>query len=70
MLLIKKENIVMYKGVTVDGVWIGELDLLTPYTHHLKLQAISNLRTSQITTAPAKPFPSLLSSPVVSWQQI
>jgi hypothetical protein len=27
--------------VTVEGVWIGELDLLTPYTHHSELQAIT-----------------------------
>jgi hypothetical protein len=27
----------------LDGVWIGWLDLLTPYTHHSELQAITAL---------------------------
>jgi hypothetical protein len=34
-------DIVTYLGVTVDGVWIGELDLLTTYTHHSELQVIT-----------------------------
>jgi hypothetical protein len=29
--------------VTIHGVWIGWLDLLTPYTHHSELQAITRL---------------------------
>jgi hypothetical protein len=29
-----------FMGVTVYGIWTGELDLLTPYTHHSELQAI------------------------------
>jgi hypothetical protein len=27
-----------FRGVTIDGVWIGVLDLLTTCIHHLKLQ--------------------------------
>jgi hypothetical protein len=33
----------MYLGVTIDGGWIGELDLLTTRTHHLELQLITAL---------------------------
>jgi hypothetical protein len=29
--------------VTIDGVWIAELDLLTACTHHSELQAITAL---------------------------
>jgi hypothetical protein len=29
--------------VTIDGVWIGCLDLLAPYTHHSKLWVITAL---------------------------
>jgi hypothetical protein len=31
-------NNVMCWGVTVDGVWIGELDLLTICIHYLELR--------------------------------
>jgi hypothetical protein len=40
--------------VTIDGVWVGELDLLIICTHHPELQvnysAIADLHTLQITT--------------------
>jgi hypothetical protein len=29
--------------VAIDGVWIGELDLLTTCTHHSELQVITTL---------------------------
>jgi hypothetical protein len=32
-----------FRGVTIDAVWIGELDLLAPYTHKWELQAITAL---------------------------
>jgi hypothetical protein len=48
--------------VTVDGVWIGELDLLTYFYTPLgttsNYNATANLHSSQITTAPNKPFPA------------
>jgi hypothetical protein len=51
-------------GVTIDGVWISELNLLATCTLHLELHVVNstigNLHTLQITTAPAKPFSSLL----------
>jgi hypothetical protein len=34
-------DIVTYLGVTIEGVWIGELDLLTTRTHHSELQVIT-----------------------------
>jgi predicted transcriptional regulator len=41
-------------GVTIDEVWIGELDLLTTYTHVSELQVITALSLTstflQITT--------------------
>jgi hypothetical protein len=40
--------------VTVDGVLDWILDFLATYTHI----AITDLHNSQITTAPAKPFPA------------
>jgi hypothetical protein len=30
-----------FRDVTIDGVWIGEWDLLITYTHHSELQAIT-----------------------------
>jgi hypothetical protein len=29
--------------VTIDGIWIGELDFLTTYTHHSELYVITEL---------------------------
>jgi hypothetical protein len=49
-----------FKCVTKDGVWIGELDLLTHLHTTLGItsnySAIANLHTLKITTPPAKPF--------------
>jgi hypothetical protein len=54
----------VFRSVTIDGVWIGELDLLThlytPLETTSNYSAIANLFTLQITTATAKPFSSLL----------
>jgi hypothetical protein len=36
-------NILSRVLVNVDGVWIGRLDLLTPYTHHAELHIITAL---------------------------
>jgi hypothetical protein len=33
----------VFRGVTIDGVWIGELDLLATCTHHSELQVITAL---------------------------
>jgi hypothetical protein len=33
----------VYRGASIDGVWIGELDLLTTCTHHSELQVITAL---------------------------
>jgi hypothetical protein len=48
--------------VTIDGVWIGEWIywLLTPLGTTGIYSAIADHHTLQITTAPAKPFSSLL----------
>jgi hypothetical protein len=35
--------IVTYLRMTIDGVWIGELDLLTTYTQHSELQILTEL---------------------------
>jgi hypothetical protein len=49
-----------------DYTWglVWGMDLLTTYTHNSELQAVNsiaaNLHNSQITTASAKPFSSLL----------
>jgi hypothetical protein len=53
-------TIVLY--VTIDGVWIGELDLLTTYTHHSELQVITTLLLISTLYKPlhAKTFPSLV----------
>jgi hypothetical protein len=61
-------------GVTIDGVWIRWLDLLTTYTHHSELQAInsaiSQLHTSEFTVTPTSVL-SLLQSPrSFFWQRI
>jgi hypothetical protein len=32
-----------FRGVTIDGVWIGELGLLTTCTYHSELQVITAL---------------------------
>jgi hypothetical protein len=52
----------VFGSVTIDGVWIGELDLLTTCTHHSELQVITALslistihRSSQ---HPLSPFPA------------
>jgi hypothetical protein len=37
---VSKEHTLTISGRLLDGVWIGWLDLLTPYTHHSELQAI------------------------------
>jgi hypothetical protein len=49
------------KGVTIDGVWIGD-SIYWPLTHSRLVSTsnystTANLHISQITTAPAKPFP-------------
>jgi hypothetical protein len=66
MLRIYTETTVEFRCVTIDGVWIGELDLLThlytPLGTTSMYGAIANLHTSQITTAPAKPFPACCDS--------
>jgi hypothetical protein len=53
-----------FRVVTVDGVWIGKLDLLTPLVTTSNYSAIADLHTLQITSTL-----SLLSliSLVVSW---
>jgi hypothetical protein len=62
-------NIVTCRGDYRRGFdWI--LDLLTTYTtrNYKQLQRHCYFHNSQITTAPAKPFPACLSSPAVPWQ--
>jgi hypothetical protein len=53
-----------FRGVTLDAVWIGEWIcwslVYTPLGTTSNYSATANLQNSQITTAPAKPFPSLL----------
>jgi hypothetical protein len=65
----KMYNILSRVGMTIDGVLDSIFDLLTTYTHDtlstINYSTTANLQNSQITTAPAKPFPSLLSSPAV-----
>jgi hypothetical protein len=60
--------------VTIDGVWIGELDLLThlytPLGSTSNYGATGNLHTLQITAAPAMHFPAFQSLRVVTWQRI
>jgi hypothetical protein len=54
----------------LDGCWIGWLNLLTPYTLHLELQAIHRyFHTLKFTVTQECPQ-SLHSSLVVSWQRI
>jgi hypothetical protein len=63
MLYCKLIYIVTYfRSVTIDGVWIDELDLLTTCTHHSELQVITALpRISAFyKSLHAKSFPSLL----------
>jgi hypothetical protein len=38
-----EEHCHVFMCVTIDGVWIGELDLLTTCTHHLELHLITAL---------------------------
>jgi hypothetical protein len=52
-----------FRGVTIDEIWISELDLLTICTHHLELQVITALSlTSTLYKSldTNKSFPSLL----------
>jgi hypothetical protein len=55
-------NIFTYLGVTIAGVWIGELDLLASCTHHSELQVITalSLISTLYKSLHAKSFPSLL----------
>jgi hypothetical protein len=57
------QGTVTCRDVTIDGVWIGEW-IYRPLTHttriYKQLNVIGNLHNSQITTAHAKPFRSLL----------
>jgi hypothetical protein len=59
-------------GVTTDEVWIGEwIDhLYTWFVSTRNYSTTADLHNSQITTAPIKPFSSLVSSPAVLWQQL
>jgi hypothetical protein len=51
----------VFRGVTIDGVWIGEwIYLYTALGTTNNYSAIVNLHTLQITTAHAKTFSSLL----------
>jgi hypothetical protein len=51
--------------------WIGFIDhLYTPVATTSNYSALANLHTLQITTAPAKPFSSLLSSSAVSCKRL
>jgi hypothetical protein len=43
LLQLHSLYIVTCLGVTIDGVWISELDLLTTCTHHSELQVITAL---------------------------
>jgi hypothetical protein len=47
-------------GVTIDGVWIDELDSLTTYTHHSGLQVITalSLMSTLYKSLHAKFFPA------------
>jgi hypothetical protein len=56
------EYIVTYLGMTREGVWIGELDLLTTCIHHSELQVIIalSLISTLYKSLHAKFFPSLL----------
>jgi hypothetical protein len=49
--------------VTLDGLWIGEwfmANLYAPLRTTSNYSTTANLHNSQITTAPAKPFSSLV----------
>jgi hypothetical protein len=50
----------LFVCVTIDRVWIGELDLLTTYTHHSELQVITalSLISTLYTSLYAKSFPA------------
>jgi hypothetical protein len=57
-----------FRGITIDGVWIGWLDLSTPYIHHSELQvitALSLIYSSRLHTPQCSQ-----SSLVISWQRI
>jgi hypothetical protein len=63
------QYIVACRGVwLLDMVWIGWMNLLTPYTQHSELQAITaNLRTLQFTAANTRVVSLLKSQLSVSW---
>jgi hypothetical protein len=52
----------VFSGVIIDGVWIGELGLLTNCTHHSELQLITVLSLISILykSPHAKSIPSLM----------
>jgi hypothetical protein len=68
---LRSLHIVTCMCVTIDGIWIDEFidHLYTRLGITSNYSATATLHSSQITTAPAKPFPSLLSSLAVSWQR-
>jgi hypothetical protein len=48
----------------------GLVNGVVDHLYYSNYSATANLHNSQITTAAAKPFSSLLSSPAISWQQL
>jgi hypothetical protein len=57
-------NVTCFGGVTIDGGWIGEW-IFGPLGTTSSYSATATLHNSQITTAPDKPFSSLLSTTAV-----
>jgi hypothetical protein len=70
----KGKNVMSRLGICsciMDGFWIGLLDLLTPYTHHSELQAITALSLIYtLHSSPLHTHKDSQSSLVVSWQRI
>jgi hypothetical protein len=61
VILNRRKLCVTYLGVTVDGVWIGFIDhMYTPLRTTSNYSDTANFHSSQIITAPNKPFSSLL----------
>jgi hypothetical protein len=62
----------LIRGVTIDGVWIGEWIYwpLTPNRLRTTSNYTANLHNSQITAAPAILFKPAVSLPTVPWQRL
>jgi hypothetical protein len=55
--IINSNTVLRFRGVTTDGVWIGEW-IYWPLTQLATTSATANLHNSQITAVPANPFPA------------